>query len=248
MLNDKITKVLVVPSYKEYEGLPVFLKELFEKLDSDMQVLVADDSPQEEWENVKRACEFAVGSKSSQLSFSFASSRTGRGGAVRRAFQMALIEFPHATRFLECDSDGSHRPIDVLKIARTETTTNVVIGSRYLKESKIVGWPISRRIFSRILNFVIPRLWGFRISDITNGLRSYDITSLRAILAEEQKNVGFIYLTEQMIHLKGADLEIREVPICFINRTIGESTLGFSEVLNSLIGLASLFFFRKSGG
>jgi len=248
MLNDNITKVLVVPSYREYEALPVFLKELFEKLDGETQVLVADDSPQEEWENVKRACKFAAGSKSRQLSFSFSNSRTGRGGAVRRGFEMALSEFPNAIRFLECDCDGSHRPIDVLKIAKTEAPTNVVIGSRYLKESEIVGWPISRRIFSRILNFVIPRLWGFGITDVTNGLRSYDITGLRVILAEEQKNVGFIYLTEQMIYLKGAGLEVSEVPICFINRTIGKSTLDFSEVLNSFIGLASLFLSRKSGG
>jgi dolichol-phosphate mannosyltransferase len=241
-----IKKVLVVPAYKEYEVLPIFLKELFDYIDIDTQVLVADDSPQEEWENVRRACEFAVGSKADQLSFTFSSLRSGRGGAVRRAFEKAITEFPDATRFLECDADGSHRPIDVDKLIRLENTTNIVIGSRYLKESEIIGWPISRRIFSRILNLLIPRLWNFKIRDVTNGLRSYDRTSVETILAKKQENVGFIYLTEQMVHLKAAGLSTSEIPICFVNRTIGKSTVGFSEVLNSLIGLGGLFFSHKS--
>ncbi len=241
-----IRKVLVVPAYKEYQALPIFLKELFEYIDIDTQVLVADDSPQEQWENVTRACEFAVGSKVNQLSFTFSTLRSGRGGAVRRAFEKGIKEFPEATRFLECDADGSHRPIDVDKLVKSENTTNIIIGSRYLKESEIVGWPISRRIFSRILNILIPRLWNFEISDVTNGLRSYDRTSVGIILAEKQQNVGFIYLTEQMFHLKAAGLSISEIPICFVNRTTGKSTVGFSEVLNSLIGLGGLFFYRKS--
>jgi len=241
-----IQKVLVVPAFKEYEVLPVFLRELFEYIDDDTQVLVADDSPQEEWGNVTRACELAVGNKNGQLSFTFSGSRSGRGGAVRRAFEKAIIEFPAATRFLECDADGSHRPVDVIRLLRSENVTNVIIGSRYLKESEIIGWPISRRVFSRILNILIPRLWNFKVKDVTNGLRSYDVLSVRTILAKEQQNVGFIYLTEQMIHLKKAGLSISELPICFVNRTIGKSTVGYSEVLNSLIGLSSLFLSRKS--
>jgi hypothetical protein len=46
--------------------------------------------------------------------------------------------------------------------------------------------------------------------------------------------------------LKAAGLSTSEIPICFVNRTIGKSTVGFSEVLNSLIGLGGLVFSHKS--
>jgi dolichol-phosphate mannosyltransferase len=241
-----IQRVIVVPAYKEYEVLPIFLKELFEYVDEDTHVLVADDSPKEEWERIINACELAVGSKSMQLSFTFSESRSGRGGAVRRAFEKASTEFPAAKRFLECDADGSHQPVDIARLLRSKNETNVIIGSRYLNKSEIIGWPISRRIFSRLLNILIPRLWNFKIKDVTNGLRSYDAVSVSTLLAKEQQNVGFIYLTEQMIHLKAAGLSFSEIPIRFVNRTIGKSTVGYSEVLNSLVGLGRLFFSRKS--
>ena len=79
------------------------------------------------------------------------------------------------------------------------------------------------------------------VSDITNGLRLYDIQSIKVILSKEQQNTGFIYLTEQMINLKDADLTFSEIPICFINRIVGESSVGIREINNSLTGLCRLF-------
>ncbi len=237
-----IQKVLVIPAYKEYEVLPLFLAEIFELIDNCTQVLVADDSPEEKWDEIVSACESAIGEKSNQLAFSFSKIRNGRGGAVRRGFQKAVEEYPSASQFLECDADGSHRPIDIIDMLNHENKTNVVIGSRYLEKSQIIGWPISRRIFSRFLNFLIPRIMHLEVSDITNGLRLYDLRSIKVILAKEQQNTGFIYLTEQLINLKEADLTFSEIPICFINRTVGESSVGIREINNSLIGLCRIIY------
>lgn len=236
-----IKKVLVIPSYKEYVALPVFIEEIFKLIDDSTQVLIADDSPIENWEDIVKTCEFAAGVQKNRLTFSFSETKSGRGGAVRRGFQMALTEFSSAIQFLECDADGSHRAEDVMNVMRCQQNANVVIGSRYIRDSKIIGWPVSRRIFSRILNFLIPRMWDFEISDVTNGLRSYDLLSVQTILSREQKNKGFVYLTEQMIYLKKAGLTTCEIPICFVNRTFGKSTVGAREIAGSLTGLVKLF-------
>jgi glycosyltransferase involved in cell wall biosynthesis len=237
-----IQNVLVIPSYKEYAALPVFLAAIFDLIDDRTQVIVVDDSPEETWDGIVQTCQSAAGKNYNRLAFSFSKLRNGRGGAVRRGFEKALQEYPSAVQFIECDADGSHRPYDVLKLINSERRTNVLIGSRYLEESKIIGWPLSRRIFSALLNFLIPRIMHLRISDITNGLRIYDLQSVEALLAQEQQNTSFIYLTEQIFCLERAGLTIGEIPICFINRTIGESTVGIHEIKESLIGLGGIFY------
>jgi hypothetical protein len=91
---------------------------------------------------------------------------------------------------------------------------------------------------------MIPRIMHLKIRDITNGLRLYDLRGVEAILAQDQQNTSFIYLTEQMINVEKAGLTFSEIPICFINRTIGESTVGIQEIKSSLIGLGRMFYFR----
>lgn len=243
-----IKKVIIIASYKEYDTLPILLKDLSTVINIETKILIVDDSPQDSWEGLKTFCLKSMGSKESQLKFLFSSTKTGRGGAIRRGLEFALLNYPSAEIFLECDADGSHTARDINKMINYNYQTNVLIGSRYLASSKIIGWPLSRRIFSKILNLLIPFLFNLKISDATNGLRRYDIQSVKIILDYTQRHTGFIYLTEQLLHVSRAKLEIHEVPIEFINRTVGESTVGVSEIIGSLRGLFDLIIYaqRKS--
>ena len=240
-----VKKVIIIASYKEYEALPILLNSLSTTIDRDTQILIVDDSPQISWQVLKTSCLNAMGDKNSQIDFSFSATKSGRGGAVRRGLAFALLNYPEAEIFLECDADGSHSAKDINKMMTYSHQTNILIGSRYLSSSKIIGWPLSRRIFSKILNLLIPLLFHLKISDATNGLRRYDIQSVKIILNYTQRQTGFIYLTEQLLHVSSARLEIHEVPIEFINRTVGESTVGVSEIIGSLGGLLDLIIHNQ---
>lgn len=240
-----IKKVIIIASYKEYDSLPILLNDLSTVIDIETKILIVDDSPQDSWEGLKTFCLKSMGSKESQLEFSFSSTKSGRGGAIRRGLEFALLNYPLAEIFLECDADGSHSVNDIYKMINYSYQTNVLIGSRYLASSKIIGWPLSRRIFSKILNLLIPFIFNLKISDATNGLRRYDLQSVKTILNYTQRHTGFIYLTEQLLHLSKARLEIHEVPIQFMNRTVGESTVGVSEIIGSLGGLLDLIIHNQ---
>ena len=153
---------------------------------------------------------------------------------------IALSEFPNFTTILECDADGSHRPEDILKIKNSSSEADLIVGSRYLKSSKIVGWPASRRIFSWSLNKTIPRLTRVNLKDITNGLRRYSKGAAEEILSAVQVNKGFIYLSEQAILISRASMVISEEPIIFVDRTLGNSTVTWREISNSLLGIFRL--------
>ncbi len=241
-MNAVVSSVIIIPSYNEILALPELLRELKLGLSHKDAVIVMDDSPKGTTLEVESNCREAI--RDSDFDFRFYNSelKSGRGAAVRRGMSIALAEFPNATSILECDADGSHRPEDILKIKNSSSQADLIVGSRYLKSSKIEGWPVSRRIFSWTLNKTIPRLAKVNLKDITNGLRRYSKVAVEEILSEVQVNNGFIYLSEQAIVVSRAKMVLSEEPITFVDRTLGSSTVTWREVISSLVGISKLIF------
>lgn len=239
-MNEKVSTAIIIPSYNETLALPKLLLEIEVGLSSCDAIIVMDDSPTEVSTKIKQKCHEVV--KDSKCVFIFDNSghKSGRGAAVRRGMTLALDQFPNINTILECDADGSHRPQDILKIKDSLNRADLLVGSRYLKSSEIVGWPASRRLFSWFLNKTIPRLTKVQLRDITNGLRRYTKRAVVEILSENQVNKGFIYLSEQAILISKTGLLISEEPIIFVDRTLGKSTVTWREISNSLYGIFKL--------
>jgi dolichol-phosphate mannosyltransferase len=232
--------LIVVASYNEIYALPAFLSELAPLLTKNETIVVADDSPIEKREQIKGSCESSFKLSEAKIDFSFSNSKNGRGAAIHRGFKFAIQKYGNFDYFIECDSDGSHTPKDIVSLINSTELSDLIIGSRYLPLSRIIGWPRSRRVFSKILNALIPKLVGIKCSDITNGLRRYSANAVSALLKYEPRNKGFIYLSEQAIILNNRGFSISEFPITFVNRILGESTVGMKELFNSITGIAKL--------
>lgn len=244
-MNSIVSTAIIIPSYNETLALPELLEKIKKGLNNLDAIIVMDDSSKEISEQIERKCREVV--KDSEFVFLFDNSgfKSGRGAAVRRGITIALAEFPNVKSILECDADGSHQPEDILKIKNSSSTADLLVGSRYLKSSQILGWPVSRRIFSWFLNKSIPKLTGVLLNDITNGLRRYSKNAAIATLSEIQENKGFIYLSEQAILIDKAGLTISEEPIIFVDRTLGTSTVTWREIFNSLHGIISLILTKR---
>ena len=243
MLSKK--SVIVIASYNEIEALPILISKISPSLNQNQVLIIADDSPIAIRKELKEKCLREFNSNSSTLDFSFASSKNGRGAAVYRGIKYAKATYGEFDSYIECDSDGSHRAEDIIRILKMETKIDLLIGSRYLSESKIIGWPLSRTIFSKLLNLTIPKLLNVPCRDITNGLRRYSSQAIKVILESTPKNTGFIYLSEQAQLISRAKLTIGEMPIIFENRIAGESTVGVKEILDSFTGVLKLLISRK---
>ena len=149
---------IVIASYKELEALPILISRISPTLNQNQIVIIADDSPIELRKQLIEKCKQEFKSNHSTLDFSFSANKCGRGAAIFRGIKFAQNTYGYFDFYLECDSDGSHRAEDIIKILNTDSNEDLLIGSRYLPESKIIGWPISRTIFSKLLNLTIPRL------------------------------------------------------------------------------------------
>lgn len=238
-MESSIREVVIIPSYCEVEALPVFLRELLPLLPITTCVIICDDSPVDTFEALKKEIE-KIDISGIEIKYNHADSKAGRGAAVKRGLILAKAEFSRCAYFVECDADGSHRPEDVLRVLNTKESADLVIGSRYLPGSVISNWPKSRRIFSKILNKIIPMVLRLKINDVTNGLRRYSISATNVILEKESRNAGFTYLSEQALVVTRAKLRVVEIPIHFIDRIHGHSTVTFREIYQSIKGIFTI--------
>jgi|694.fasta_scaffold138548_2 dolichol-phosphate mannosyltransferase len=244
-LENTIEVVIAIPSYNENASLPLLIQALSPTLSAKDAVLILDDSSNEVFAATKLAVVAAFKNSEGFLIFSHYRGKSGRGAAVRRGMKLSFEHYSKFKYFIECDADGSHRVEDIVKLKDSQSNCDLLIGSRYLAESEIKGWPLQRKIFSKILNIVIPFVLRIPVKDITNGLRRYSPEAIKQILSLEPINKGFTYLSEQAFIVQSKRLTICETPIVFANRVAGSSTVTWNEVLVSIKGIMSLIFLKK---
>ena len=243
--DDSIEVVVAIPAFNERETLPIIVKELSIFLSEKDAILILDDSPFQIHAETQSAVTAAVNNSKCLVFFSHHNGKSGRGAAVRRGMKLSIEKFSKLKYFVECDADGSHQVTDIIKLKSSEIVCDLLVGSRYLRESRIIGWPIPRRVFSKILNSVIPFMLNVPITDITNGLRRYTPQALRQILLQEPINKGFTYLSEQAFLVHSSQLKLAEIPIIFVERIAGHSTVTWKEILTSLRGILYLLLLKK---
>ena len=146
------------------------------------------------------------------------------------------------------DADFSHDPAELKRNINFffNNSLDLLIGSRYLKKSKIINWSLSRRIFSFLANFSAKNLLQIPITDFTNGYRIYSRRSVKKIIKSCGKiGDGFIILSEILVELYLNNFKIDEIHSKFVNRVRGESSLNFKLILESFVGLIKIYIKKK---
>ena len=225
--------LIIIPAYNEGKNLIELLKKIKSE-NENWSIIIVDDS--ENFETNKLIENY----KEKKIHYIKRNIKMGRGSAVRFGF-----EYSKKNKFdyiLEMDADLSHNPSEIKLLLNKLIIKkyDLVIGSRYLKNSKIIGWPIKRRIFSKLSNFFAKFLFGFGLTDYTNGFRVYNANAINELLKYPIENNGFMYLTETFTILKKKNFKISEKATVFINRKKGSSSLRLPEILRSFIGIIKL--------
>tara|TARA_B100000767_G_scaffold148235_1_gene139611 strand:+ start:3399 stop:4118 length:720 start_codon:yes stop_codon:yes gene_type:complete len=233
---------IIIPAYNEEKNVEKLIKQIQKCLHKPYIVLVDDSDNYKTSEIIKN--------KKIKVQYFHRKIKSGRGSAVLFGLQK-MIKNKNITAFVEMDADFSHKPSELKRNLKHfyDKNSDLLIASRYLTKSKIVNWPIPRRILSILSNKLARLLLRIPVTDYTNGYRIY---SKRAVSIITKKcgriGDGFIVLSEiiTMIYLK--KYKIDEIHTIFINRVRGESSVSLKLFLQSLIGLFKIFLikiFRK---
>jgi dolichol-phosphate mannosyltransferase len=230
---------IVIPAYREEENIVRLCSEI-SKLVPESKILVVDDSPSDL--SVVAIREAAI----PNVEIIHRKIKSGRGSAV--LFGITKILEDEVDFVLELDADFSHPPEQILQLIlkAQESNCDLLIASRYLKGSKILGWPISRRIFSFAANKLARTCLKVPVQDYTNGYRLYSARAAKELIAScGRLGDGFIILSEVLVNLYFKGYQVCEVPTVFVNRVRGVSSLGHKEIVSAALGLIKITKLRR---
>lgn len=226
--------LVIIPSYNESDNI-VKLVDVLLKENVNLDVLVVDDSADNTADLVKKR---QIGEP--KLHLIKRAGKGGRGTAVLEGFKFALAR--DYELIAEMDADFSHDPREFSSLLAVAGDNTLVIGSRYLEKSKIVGWPIQRRIFSKLANFYADVVLCIGIHDYTNGYRVYGRGALEKLDMAKIKGIGYIVLSEISYQLFKKGVKFIEVPTIFINRRRGLSNFSLREIMEAFISVLRVRF------
>lgn len=237
--------LIVVPAYREHKNI---LKLCYKILNLKSQnykfnILVIDDSDDLITQNLIRNSPLKK-----NIYFKKRLKKSGRGSAVLLGMKFFLNHRKKFSSMIEMDADLSHNPNELIRNLNFfhGKKLDLLISSRYLNKSRIINWPLTRKILSFISNMLARFLLKIPVSDYTNGYRIYSIRAVKCCLKNCGKiGGGFIILSEFLLYIHKHKMKIDEIETIFKNRVRGESSVSRKEIINSLIGLLKLYKIKR---
>ncbi len=219
--------LVIVPTYNELENVRIITSGIRTNVPG-ADILIADDNSPDGTGEV--ADELAATDQ--QIKVLHRTNKAGLGAAYLDAFSWAKKNGYDVV--VEMDADGSHRPVDLVKILEQLNNADVVLGSRWVAEGKVVNWPLQRKILSQGGNIYTRLMLGIPVKDATGGFRAYRMTALDQIDLSKVQSQGYCFQVDMAWRAVQAGLTVVEVPITFIEREIGESKMSGSIVKEAL--------------
>ena len=161
---DKFSKKVLEYNHKDFLKIVKIIKEI--KKNIKCFIVVVDDSNNLKTKNIFRKKKFI------NVLYFHRGKKLGRGSAVIFGLKK-LLKIKKINCFIEMDADMLHKPSELKRNISYfyNNSLDMLIGSRYLENSKIINWPLSRKILSKLSNMLARYFLGVPVNDYTNGWR-----------------------------------------------------------------------------
>ena len=221
-------KILIIsPTYNEHANVATLIERIF-SIDPNYHLLIVDDSsPDGTGDIVKR-----LKSSFPNLHLETRKKKNGLGRAYIYGFKWALKRDYDA--IVQMDADMSHDPMDIPQMAQYLDDFDMVIGSRYVHGVSVVNWPIRRLIMSYGANLYSRIATGMPLKDATGGYKIWLKKVLEAIDLDNVRSSGYSFQIEMNFRAWIKGFKMKEHPIIFIDRTIGESKMSRSIMFEAV--------------
>lgn len=236
--------IVIIPTYNEKENVENIVRAVFGE-PKKFHVLIIDDGSPDGTASIVKSLQKEFPEK---LHIIERGGKLGLGTAYITGFKWAL---EHQYEYIfEMDADFSHNPDDLLKLhkACSEEGADVAIGSRYISGVNVVNWPMGRVLMSYFASKYVRIITGLRIADTTAGFKCYRREVLETIELDKIKFKGYAFQIEMKFTAYKCGFTIKEVPIIFVNRVLGNSKMSggiFGEAILGVIRLKWDSLFRK---
>ncbi len=211
--------LVIIPTYNEAENLEPITSAVL-AAEPRVDILVVDDSSPDGTGDLADA----LAKKEPRIRVLHRAKKEGLGKAYLHAFRWALDAGYQYV--IEMDADFSHDPRYLTGLLdEAMSGTDLVLGSRYVDGGGTVNWGPARRAISRGGSLYARSILGVRIRDLTGGFKCFRRSVLEAIDLGAVKSSGYAFQIELTYRALKAGFKIKELPIVFEDRRVGQSKM-----------------------
>jgi dolichol-phosphate mannosyltransferase len=226
---------VVMPTYNEADNVGPIAASILDALPAATVLVVDDNSPDG---TGRLADELAAADP--RVRVLHRGAKQGLGRAYLDGFAAALEG--GATTIVQMDADFSHDPAALpgLVAPIVEGAADLMIGSRYTAGGGVVDWGLGRRLVSRGGSRFARTVLGLGPNDLTGGFKAWDAATLAAVPFVGVHAGGYVFQIEMTFRASRAGARIRELPIIFRDRRVGQSKMSRRIVVEALVVVVQL--------
>jgi len=222
-----MTTLVISPTYNECKNVQSLIELILGKHPEFHLLIVDDSSPDGTANKVKE-----LQADYSNLHLEERPAKDGLGTAYIYGFKWAIER--EYDRIVQMDADLSHDPNDVPHLVNLLDEHDLIVGSRYVEGVSVVNWPIRRLILSYGANLYSRIITGMPIKDSTGGFKAWRREVLEELDLNAVRSQGYSFQIEMNFRTWCKGFRIKEVPIIFVDRTIGESKMSKNIVYEAI--------------
>jgi len=211
--------LVIIPTYNERENVPRLVPLVLEQ-DARLEILIVDDASPDG----TGALADGLSAGNARVHVLHRAGKLGLGTAYLDGFRWG-IERTYDWMF-EMDADFSHDPGHLPEFIEGLAEHDVVLGSRYLEgRVTVINWPMGRLLLSYFANVYARVVTGLPVADATGGFKAFHRRVLEAIELDKVVSEGYAFQIEMSFRAWKKGFRIGEIPIVFVDRTLGESKM-----------------------
>ncbi len=228
---------VVLPTYDEADNIRPVSAAILESLPGATLLVVDDGSP-----DGTGGIADELAATDPRIRVRHRPAKQGLGRAYLDGFAIALDG--GASIVVQMDADLSHDPTVLPNLIApiSDGSTDLVIGSRYAPGGGVVDWGIGRRVISRGGSIFARTVLRLGPRDLTGGFKAWRAATLAAVPFEGVHAGGYVFQIEMTFRASRAGARIREVPITFHDRRVGQSKMSRRIVVEALVVVVQLRF------
>lgn len=222
---------VVIPTYNEAQNLPSLIDSLADIRLSDLRAIIVDDASPD---GTGELAEGLAGQLSGGLKVIHREGKLGLGSAYIRGFGLALAEGAEAIG--QMDADFSHSPEYLPEFVSELGSFDAVFGSRYVEGGRVdERWGVGRVLLSRFGNAYARTILRMKVRDVTGGYRIWRAETLQAMPLDRVRSEGYVFQVEMAYIAARLGFQLKERPIYFEDRQIGQSKMSFRIQLEAAL-------------
>ncbi len=225
--------LVIIPTYNEKENVEAIIRAVFD-LQQGYHVLIIDDGSPDGTADI-------VKSLQQQFTHLFIEERSGKlglGTAYIHGFKWAINR--NYDYICEMDADFSHTPADLIRLVDACKIADVAVGSRYVKGGKLTNWPWDRILLSKGASLYTQMITWIPVKDSTAGFVCYKKNVLETIDLDGIKFIGYAFQIEMKFAAWKLGFKIKEVPITFTDRKLGNSKMSKGIIREGIFGVLKI--------